>query len=59
MDLQREFRKFSDKKVVEALKENHQRVKSMALVNEKLHNSGDMVSVDFANLLELSTNRLY
>ncbi|MGB9941406.1 histidine kinase dimerization/phosphoacceptor domain -containing protein, partial [Methanosarcina sp.] len=39
---------FTDKDVTEAFRDSQHRVKSMALVHEKLYQSEDMVSVDFA-----------
>lgn len=43
---------FTDKKVVEAFRDSQYRVKSMALVHEKLYQSEDMVSVDFADYIQ-------
>ncbi len=43
---------FSDRKVVEAFKDSQHRVKSMALIHEKLYQSVDMVSVDFADYIK-------
>ena len=37
---------------MEAFKESQHRVKSMALVHEKLYQSEDMVSVDFADYIK-------
>ena len=42
---------FSDKKVIEAFRDSQHRVKSMALVHEKLYQSEDMASVDFADYI--------
>ncbi|WP_239450944.1 histidine kinase dimerization/phosphoacceptor domain -containing protein [Methanosarcina horonobensis] len=50
---------FSDKKVVEAFKESQHRVKSMALVHEKLYQSEDMVSVDFADYIKDLSDYLF
>ena len=43
---------FTDKDVIEAFRNSQHRVKSMALVHEKLYQSEDMVSVDFADYIE-------
>ena len=43
---------FTDKNVIEAFRNSQHRVKSMALVHEKLYQSEDMVSVDFADYIE-------
>ena len=37
---------FTDEKVIEAFRDSQHRVKSMALVHEKLYQSDDMISVD-------------
>ena len=50
---------FSDKKVIEAFKESQHRVKSMALVHEKLYQSEDMVSVDFADYIKDLSDYLF
>jgi PAS domain S-box-containing protein len=50
---------FSDGKVIEAFKDSQHRVKSMALVHEKLYQSEDMVSVDFADYIQNLTNYLF
>ncbi len=42
---------FTDKSVINAFKDSQHRVKSMALVHEKLYQSEDMVSVDFADYI--------
>jgi PAS domain S-box-containing protein len=42
---------FTDKNVIEAFRDSQHRVKSMALVHEKLYQSEDMVSVDFADYI--------
>lgn len=43
---------FTDENVITAFKESQYRVKSMALVHEKLYQSEDMVSVDFADYIQ-------
>jgi len=43
---------FTDKSVIEAFRNSQHRVKSMALVHEKLYQSEDMVSVDFADYIK-------
>ncbi|RXA17584.1 PAS domain S-box protein, partial [Methanosarcina sp. MSH10X1] len=43
---------FTDKNVIEAFRDSQHRVKSMALVHEKLYQSEDMVSVDFADYIK-------
>ncbi|MDD3041455.1 MAG: histidine kinase dimerization/phosphoacceptor domain -containing protein [Methanosarcinaceae archaeon] len=43
---------FEEEKVIEAFRDSQNRVKSMALVHEKLYQSEDMVSVDFADYLQ-------
>ena len=50
---------FSDKKVIEAFRESQHRVKSMALVHEKLYQSEDMVSVDFADYIKDLSDYLF
>jgi len=50
---------FSDKKVMEAFKDSQHRVKSMALVHEKLYQSEDMVSVDFADYIKNLADYLF
>ncbi len=42
---------FTDESVIEAFRDSQHRVKSMALVHEKLYQSEDMVSVDFADYI--------
>lgn len=43
---------FTDRDVIEAFRNSQNRVKSMALVHEKLYQSEDMVSVDFADYIK-------
>ena len=43
---------FTDKSVIDAFRDSQHRVKSMALVHEKLYQSEDMVSVDFADYIQ-------
>ena len=43
---------FTDESVIEAFRDSQHRVKSMALVHEKLYQSEDMVSVDFADYIQ-------
>ncbi|AKB25089.1 hypothetical protein MSMTP_1620 [Methanosarcina sp. MTP4] len=50
---------FEDEKVIGAFKDSQHRVKSMALVHEKLYQSEDMVSVDFADYIQNLTNYLF
>jgi len=50
---------FSDQKVMEAFKDSQHRVKSMALVHEKLYQSEDMVSVDFADYIKNLADYLF
>ncbi|KKG01714.1 histidine kinase dimerization/phosphoacceptor domain -containing protein [Methanosarcina mazei] len=50
---------FSDEKVIEAFIESQHRVKSMALVHEKLYQSEDMVSVDFADYIKDLSDYLF
>ena len=50
---------FTDKNVIEAFKDSQHRVKSMALVHEKLYQSEDMVSVDFADYIQNLANYLF
>jgi len=50
---------FTDDKVIEAFKDSQHRVKSMALVHEKLYQSEDMVSVDFADYIQNLANYLF
>ncbi len=50
---------FEDEKVIGAFKDSQHRVKSMALVHEKLYQSEDMVSVDFADYIQNLTDYLF
>jgi PAS domain S-box-containing protein len=50
---------FNDEKVIEAFRDSQHRVKSMALVHEKLYQSEDMISVDFADYIQNLTNYLF
>jgi PAS domain S-box-containing protein len=50
---------FSDEKVIEAFRESQHRVKSMALVHEKLYQSEDMISVDFSDYIQNLANYLF
>jgi PAS domain S-box-containing protein len=50
---------FTDENVIEAFKDSQHRVKSMALVHEKLYQSEDMVSVDFADYIQNLANYLF
>ncbi|MCQ1536169.1 PAS domain S-box protein [Methanosarcina sp. KYL-1] len=50
---------FDDEKVTEAFKKSKHRVKSMALVHEKLYQSEDMVSVDFSDYIKNLTDYLF
>ncbi len=50
---------FNDEKVIEAFRNSQHRVKSMALVHEKLYQSEDMVSVDFADYIQNLANYLF
>lgn len=50
---------FTDEKVIEAFRDSQHRVKSMALVHEKLYQSEDMVSVDFADYIQNLVNYLF
>ena len=50
---------FSDEKVIEAFKDSQHRVKSMALVHEKLYQSEDMISVDFSDYIQNLANYLF
>ncbi|AKB53958.1 ATPase [Methanosarcina sp. A14] len=50
---------FTDRDVIEAFRDSQNRVKSMALVHEKLYQSEDMVSVDFADYIENLVDYLF
>ncbi len=50
---------FTDKNVIEAFRDSQHRVKSMALVHEKLYQSEDMVSVDFADYVKNLADYLF
>jgi PAS domain S-box-containing protein len=50
---------FDDEKVIEAFRDSQHRVKSMALVHEKLYQSEDMISVDFADYIQNLANYLF
>jgi len=49
---------FTDESVIEAFRDSQHRVKSMALVHEKLYQSEDMVSVDLADYIQNLANYL-
>ncbi|HWQ47490.1 MAG TPA: histidine kinase dimerization/phosphoacceptor domain -containing protein [Methanosarcina sp.] len=50
---------FTDRDVIEAFRNSQNRVKSMALVHEKLYQSDDMVSVDFADYIKNLVDYLF
>lgn len=50
---------FSDENVIEAFRDSQHRVKSMALVHEKLYQSEDMISVDFSDYIQNLINYLF
>ena len=50
---------FTDKDVIEAFRDSQHRVKSMALVHEKLYQSEDMVSVDLADYIKNLADYLF
>lgn len=50
---------FTDRDVIEAFRNSQHRVKSMALVHEKLYQSEDMVSVDFADYIKNLVDYLF
>jgi len=50
---------FNDEKVIEAFKDSQHRIKSMALVHEKLYQSEDMISVDFSDYIQNLANYLF
>jgi PAS domain S-box-containing protein len=50
---------FKDKNVIEAFRDSQHRVKSMALVHEKLYQSEDMVSVDLADYIQNLADYLF
>ena len=50
---------FTDRDVIEAFRNSQNRVKSMALVHEKLYQSEDMVSVDFADYIKNLVDYLF
>jgi PAS domain S-box-containing protein len=50
---------FGDKKVIDAFRDSQHRVKSMALVHEKLYQSEDMISVDFADYIKNLADYLF
>lgn len=50
---------FSDRDVIDAFKDSQNRVKSMALVHEKLYQSEDMVSVDFGDYIKNLADYLF
>jgi two-component sensor histidine kinase/sensor domain CHASE-containing protein len=50
-------RRIADKEIIEMLKDSQNRIKSMALIHEKLYNSGDFTGIDFKEYLrDLVTN---
>ncbi len=44
-------KKFDDEKVMAAMQESQNRVRTMALIHEKLYQSGDFTAIDFGNYL--------
>ena len=50
--------KIEDKKYVEMFKESENRIKSMALIHEKLYQSGDFANVDFNGYVKSIANDL-
>ena len=50
---------FTDNDVIEAFRNSQHRVKSMALIHEKLYQSEDMVSVDFADYIKNLVDYLF
>ena len=48
-----------DRKAFEMFQDSQDRIRSMALVHEKLYRSGDFVRVDFAEYLKSLANNLY
>ncbi|WP_440948484.1 histidine kinase dimerization/phosphoacceptor domain -containing protein [Methanosarcina sp. T3] len=50
---------FTDEKVIEAFRDSQHRVKSMALVHEKLYQSDEMISVDFSDYIQNLANYLF
>ncbi len=54
-----ESEKFKEKEVIDAFKDSRDRVRTMALVHEKLYQSEDMESIDFSDYSKNLLNYLY
>ncbi len=57
--LRLQARQTSDEKAREALSESHTRIRSMAIIHEKLHQSKDFANIDFADYLEKMVTHLF
>jgi two-component sensor histidine kinase/sensor domain CHASE-containing protein len=44
-------KRINDKEIIEMLKDSQNRIKSMALIHEKLYNSKDLIGIDFGEYL--------
>ena len=57
--LKLQTRKIPDKKTKELFKTSHQRVKTMALIHEKLYASSDLINIDFKNYVQKLTDQIF
>ncbi len=57
--LRLQARQTRDEKAREALSESHTRIRSMAIIHEKLYQSKDFSSIDFADYLEKMVTHLF
>lgn len=51
-------KKIHDKHILELFREGQNRIKSMALIHEKLYKSGDLVNIDFKDYVQNLSNTL-
>ncbi|MDH7513082.1 MAG: PAS domain S-box protein [Clostridiales bacterium] len=57
--LRLQARQTTDEKAREALSESHTRIRSMAIIHEKLYQSKDFASIDFADYIEKMVTHLF
>ncbi len=57
--LRLQARQVTDERALEAFKESQTRIRSMAMIHEKLYQSRDFTSIDFADYIEKMVTHLY